>query len=134
MLERGLGSRVVAERSTQAPSVRAGAQGPTALTRAGWCGGSRFSVGWDQRRGCVLARGVEEQQIRDADHLEQAADGTGRADDRELAVLASQPRSARPQARRSWVPFAVDSSPAATMSAQARPSAARAGSSAIFSP
>jgi hypothetical protein len=50
-------------------------------------------VGLDQRRGCVVARGVEKQQVRDADQLDQAPDVTGRADDRERAVVASQQRS-----------------------------------------
>jgi hypothetical protein len=56
-----------------------------------WHGWTRSaSVGGHQRRGCLLTRGEEKQQVGDADYLEQATDGTGRADDRKRAILASE--------------------------------------------
>lgn len=55
------------------------------------------SVGGHQRPGRSLARRVEEQRVRDADHLEQAEDGTRRADDHERAVLATKQGSGAEQ-------------------------------------
>src|ERR1051325_10171945 len=56
------------------------------------------SVGRNEARERLLARAVDDEQLGGTAELEDAADGPGPADDRELAILAAE-QSARAHQR-----------------------------------